>query len=91
MRITLLPKGRTCQGTRQPRPDPPSTLPPCLPDGGVAKSKEATSFEVASFDLALVRRVLSLPGASGDEPAGNITARIKLVETSWICRRKSAI
>ena len=64
MRITLLPKGRTYQGTRQPRPlTSPRNLPaPAagthtlkvphprgVPDEGVAETREAPSNEGAFF------------------------------------------
>jgi len=42
-------------------------------------------------DVAGTRKVPSNEGASGDESTGNIEAKLKLDETSWICRRKSAI
>jgi len=42
-------------------------------------------------DVAGTRKALSFERTSGDGSTGNIEAKIKLDETSWICRRKSAI
>jgi len=49
MRITLLPKGRTCQGTRQAHPHRHQYSPLGFPMWGVAETRKALSFEGASI------------------------------------------